>query len=803
MTDLVRVCPLCGTHNPPDETFCRCGTLLADVDFTHVGTQAAEAAIAPTPSATTADDAIVLCPHQDCAQPNPLGTTRCVYCNREIAAASAPTDPLAEQQSILPPSLRAQFRVLEQLPTAGGQADLVLAETPQHDQRVIKLYRKGIAPDWDVLDRLPETPYRVQFFQHGVVDDTGYEVMEYCAAGNLRKLLSNWPQSNDTVRRLIEQLSAMLVALHDKQILHRDLKPENILIRQLSPLEIALTDFGTSSLKMATQYFTGGARTAHYASPEVLTGVLDEKSDWWALGMILLETITGRHPYEGLSEQVALHQLATKSVDVQGVMDDDLRMLCRGLLLRNPSKRWGADEVARWLAGDPRLTMPDDAGEGAAVRAYTLKKSQCTTRNDLALALARYWEEGKKDLARGTIVHWVEQDLRDFNLAREIHDVMAKHELSDDGRLLRVILSALPGMPPIWQGKVITQAALVRAATLARENQRESRLWLFSIYREGVLKVLGDNGNDDMMGFSQAWRTGVEQYRSLWERSKALEEAWRNRPVKPYQGETVDVAYLMYLMPLRMNVPNLEDFLPELILTLYVPDFAGSAQKNVMAAYATTAASCHWFTTLIEETTDKSAVFWCVMQRLLPFAQEDAEKEQGHQREAVHNADTSISHVIAKLDDARAQLLQFENVQTLPAWQCVELESAISNWLALSTWIKGLDHDSTRLRKLTQQLDPVNTQMFGLQAFLIQHQHLLDIDNIWMSPPRLILAAILISPLFLYSTTLTLLILLVLSIAVYWRWNLAQQSHAAGLIRVRRMVQALQKTKENHADKDE
>lgn len=771
---------------------------MADVDFTHVGIKPAEVeAVSPPSPVTAPDHQFVQCPHEDCAQPNPIGSTRCVYCNREIAAASAPADPLAEQQSILPPTLRAQFRVLEQLPTAGGQADLVLAETSQHEQRVIKLYRKGIAPNWDLLAQLPDSPYRVKLFLHGVVDDTGYEVMEYCAAGTLRNLLSHWPQSNDTVRRLIEQLSTMLVALHGKQILHRDLKPENILIRQLSPLEIALTDFGTSSLKMATQYFTAGARTAHYASPEVLTGVLDEKSDWWALGMILLETITGRHPYEGLSEQVALHQLATKSVDVQGVMDDDLRMLCRGLLLRNPSKRWGADEVARWLAGDPRLVMPDDAGDGTAVRPYTLKKSQCTTRNDLALALARYWEDGKKDLARGTITQWVEQDLRDFNLARDIQDVMARHEFSDDGRLLRVILSTLPGMPPIWQGKVITQAALVGAATLALENHRDSRLWLFSIYREGVFKVLGDNGNDDMMRFSQAWKSGVELYRTLWERSKALEESWRNRPSKAYHGETVDVDYLMYLMPLRMNVPSLEDFLPELILALYVPDFAASTQKNVLAAYATTAASCHWFVSLIDETTDKSAVFWCVMQRLLPFAQEDAEKEQGRQRESVRNADTSISHVIAKLDNARAQLLQFEDIQALPAWQCVELGNAISNWIALSIWIKGLDHDSVPLHKMTQQLDAVNPQMFAMQVFLNQYQHLLDINDIWTKPSRLTMAAAFISPLYLYSPTLTFLVLIALSGGVYWRKTLAHHSEATGLTRLRRLLQSLQKSQES------
>jgi serine/threonine protein kinase len=82
-----------------------------------------------------------------------------------------------------------------------------------------------------------------------------------------------------------------------------------------------------------------------------LTGVLDDKADWWALGMIALEAATGRHPFEGLSEQVINHHLATRSVDVRTVYDDRLRALCRGLLLRDPKRRWGGVEVARWLAG--------------------------------------------------------------------------------------------------------------------------------------------------------------------------------------------------------------------------------------------------------------------------------------------------------------------------------------------------------------------------------------------------------------------------------------------------------------------
>lgn len=788
VTDLVRICPLCGKHNPPDETFCACGTLLADVDFTHLGANTSETKpeeLAPAQPA----NALVICPHADCAQPNPPGSQRCVYCNRPIGQPVG--EAADERQTRLPPSLRVRFQVLETMPTEGGQADLVLAETAQHEKRVIKLYRRGIKPDWQVLERLPANNHLVKFFDHGVAEDTAYEVMEYCAEGSLRRLLHGGPQANETLRRLIEQFSATLAALHGQQILHRDLKPENILLRQSDPLEIALTDFGASTLKMATQYFTGGARTAHYAAPEVLTGVLDEKSDWWSFGMILLEAVTGRHPYAGLSEQVALHQLATQSVEMTGVFDDALRMLCRGLLLRNPKKRWGAGEVARWLAGDQSLAMPEDGGEGPAVKPYTLGRAQCVTRIDLALALARYWEDGKKDLMRGVVMSWVEHDLRDFNLARNIHDVMIRRDLSDDARLLRVIVSALPGIPPIWKGTVITQETLVRSATQALNENMKAQDWLLSIFKEEVLNVLGERGNADMARISKEWSQGVETYRALWERAKTLEGEWRRRP-RAHGGEVADIDHLMYLAPIRMNVPSLNRTLPDLVLALYVPAFSAAARKTVTNACTTSAANCSWYTKFVEEAHDNSTPFWPVAQRLLPFAIEDSGKEQETRQQVVRNSDQHARSVIFKIESACKRLLEIDNIEEIDESSLAQIRAAVAVWLELGTWVKGLDHDNAALRSLTEKLDAVTNRVTHLQGFVDEHQHLLEINDIWLRPSRLMFAAVLLAVTLAISVAAAALLALLAGGGIYWRLQLAKTSRVEGMRKIRRMVETAQ-----------
>jgi hypothetical protein len=270
------------------------------------------------------------------------------------------------------------------------------------------------------------------------------------------------PLPKSDIKRIVSEIADALNGIHAHRILHRDLKPENVLIRSASPLELALTDFGIASLAAATQHFTSAARTTKYAAPEALTGVLDVKSDWWSLGMIVLEASSGRHPFEGLNEQVMNHHLATRPIDVRSVYDDELRVLCRGLLLRDPKRRWGADEVARWLAADPTLAVSDDAeGAATAVRPYRFGNTEATSSAELGLALAKHWDAACRDLARGQIARWLEHELHDYNLLRALRDIEDRKGLTNDGRLLQFLIKASPDLPPVWRGSPVSEEAVL------------------------------------------------------------------------------------------------------------------------------------------------------------------------------------------------------------------------------------------------------------------------------------------------------------------------------------------------------
>src|SRR5690606_31438334 len=147
------------------------------------------------------------------------------------------------------------------------------------------------------------------------------------------------------------QLAAGLTALHRAGIVHRDLKPENVLVLDADPLRLAIADFGLSKVLEQSVMFASSSRTLAYAAPESLSGQVSPARDWWSLGMIVRELATGRPPFEGLSETVVVDHLATRPVSADDVPDPRLRLLCRGLLARDPRRRWAGEQVAEWLDG--------------------------------------------------------------------------------------------------------------------------------------------------------------------------------------------------------------------------------------------------------------------------------------------------------------------------------------------------------------------------------------------------------------------------------------------------------------------
>jgi len=140
--------------------------------------------------------------------------------------------------------------------------------------------------------------YHHHFSENGLL----FLVMEYCARGSVRDAIHGRTMNAAQVLNWIQTLAETLDFVHSKKIIHHDIKPDNILITEGGTLKIS--DFGIAN--------TGGG-TPPYMSPEALTWgssyVSDIRIDTYALGVTLMELLTGNNPfrYKSPDEIQAMH----------------------------------------------------------------------------------------------------------------------------------------------------------------------------------------------------------------------------------------------------------------------------------------------------------------------------------------------------------------------------------------------------------------------------------------------------------------------------------------------------------------
>jgi predicted ATPase/serine/threonine protein kinase len=190
------------------------------------------------------------------------------------------------------------------------------------------------------------------------------------------------PTRATEIRRTFCQLTEGVRALHAANKLHRDLKPGNVLLR--GDGRVVILDFGlilerdtllSHRVRLKRAYSESAyetdtrlAGTIAYMSPEQANGdVLTEASDWYAVGIMLFEVLSGRLPFEGTRSEVLQLKQAKKTAplleDYVAGIPEDLRRLCQGLLHCDSALRpAGADVLAR-LSEDrhvtPAATEPD------------------------------------------------------------------------------------------------------------------------------------------------------------------------------------------------------------------------------------------------------------------------------------------------------------------------------------------------------------------------------------------------------------------------------------------------------------
>ena len=284
--------------------------------------------------------------------------------------------------SLTPGTRIGPYEILSQL-GAGGMGEVYRAQDSRLARIVaLKLIRRTLVHDEVALDRLLREatlasalnhPNIVTIYETGVAERDRYVAMELVEGQTLRVLLGEGAPPVARAIGIGRQIAEALAVAHAAQIVHRDIKPENVMVRPDG--YVKLLDFGLARLQpdaIAAGHTTAATEaglilgTIGYMAPEQARGEkVQAEADIFALGVLLYELVTARHPFAAASALGTLHALMWETPEPPSLLNPELPRPVDQLILealqKDPRLRPGAMDVMY------RLTLVHDSSIAAAL----------------------------------------------------------------------------------------------------------------------------------------------------------------------------------------------------------------------------------------------------------------------------------------------------------------------------------------------------------------------------------------------------------------------------------------------------
>jgi len=279
----------------------------------------------------------------------------------------------------------SHYRLLE-LVGRGAMGEVWLAEDLQLPRRVaIKLLPAHLAEDSESVERLMrearaaasiDHPHVVTVHEAGIHDGRPYLVMQHVEGETLEQRLSRGGLSVRECTDLAVAIAGALAEVHALGIVHRDLKPANIVLTARGP---KILDFGLAAVRGSSRLTADGIAvgTPLFMSPEQLRAQPpDNRTDLWALGVILYQALTGRRPFdaenwEAVAQQI-LHQQPPAPSQYNSNISSQLDAVVGKLLQKDVTHRYGrAEDLLVDLASCTNLEATITQAVGLAATAVS------------------------------------------------------------------------------------------------------------------------------------------------------------------------------------------------------------------------------------------------------------------------------------------------------------------------------------------------------------------------------------------------------------------------------------------------
>ncbi|MGB7294002.1 MAG: protein kinase [Candidatus Aminicenantales bacterium] len=251
-----------------------------------------------------------------CGFANPPGLLYCGNCGTRLASSpdvpASPTKTLERPPESLARGrlLAGRFEILEEIGRGGMGTVYRVLDRKIGEEMALKLLNPEVAADYSIIERFKNElkvtrriTHKNVCRMHDIHEDgeTFFVTMEYVPGEDLKSLVRRAGRlSVDKALFLGKQIVAGLSEAHRLGIVHRDLKPQNIMIDRRGDAKIM--DFGIAR-RLSGPDLTGAGMmigTPAYMSPEQVDGSeIDQRTDIYALGVILYEILVGRPPFEG------------------------------------------------------------------------------------------------------------------------------------------------------------------------------------------------------------------------------------------------------------------------------------------------------------------------------------------------------------------------------------------------------------------------------------------------------------------------------------------------------------------------